>query len=395
MIYKKFFLLVCFLLYQISLSSNLNNENKQNKDTLNKINSFKKKSIEINLDSLRQRLEYLNQKTTIEIEYTPYLEQVVIDFLKNKQETYYSLYDLSEYYFPIFEDALQKSNLPLELKYLPIVESSLRPRVKSRVGATGLWQFMFYTGREMGLEVNSYVDERMDPLKSSLAASKYLAYLHKKFQNWPLTISAYNAGPRTVIRGVRNSGYNNFWNMRAYLPKETAEYFPSLIATMYLFEYGHIYGIQKLDIQNYAQPIDTISISEKISFTQVSDSIKIPKDSLIFLNPSYVHSIIPKIKNKKFYLKLPKQYTEIFLEKEENIYAAAATEYANLEKPQPELYYLNSRVRYSVVNGDYLGKIANKYGVKVSEIRTWNKLKNDKLNIGDKLIIYPKKFPKK
>ena len=352
-------------------------------------------SVKIDKDSIKSRIEYLNSKTPFQIDYTPLLEETIINHLENRQATYLELYSKSDYFFPIFENALQKYNVPLELKYLPVVESALNPRAKSRVGATGLWQFMFNTAKDLDLKVNSYVDERMDPVKSSEAAAKYLSELYARFNDWNLAIAAYNYGPGNIKRAIKASGYSNFWNLRGYLPKETANYVPSFVATLYMFEFANKHEIKIKNNETMFVQTDSIPIKKMVSFSHISKQINIPEETISFLNPSYIHSIIPSIKNKQYYLTLPQTYTDLFIEKEVEIYAMANLEYNSREKPLPQLYELNSRTVYRVVSGDFLGKIANNYGVRVGDLKKWNKLKDDKLKIGKRLIIFPKKFPKK
>lgn len=352
-------------------------------------------SVKIDKDSIKSRIEHLNSKTPFQIDYTPLLEETIINHLENRQATYLELYSKSDYFFPIFENALQKYNVPLELKYLPVVESALNPRAKSRVGATGLWQFMFNTAKDLDLKVNSYVDERMDPVKSSEAAAKYLSELYARFNDWNLAIAAYNYGPGNIKRAIKASGYSNFWNLRGYLPKETANYVPSFVATLYLFEFANKHEIKIKNNETMFVQTDSIPIKKMVSFSHISKQINIPEETISFLNPSYIHSIIPSIKNKQYYLTLPQTYTDLFIEKEVEIYAMANLDYNSREKPLPQLYELNSRTVYRVVSGDFLGKIANNYGVRVGDLKKWNKLKDDKLRIGKRLIIFPKKFPKK
>ena len=235
----------------------------------------------------------------------------------------------------------------------------------------------------------------MDPIKSSEAAAKYLSELYARFNDWNLAIAAYNYGPGNIRRAIKASGYSNFWNLRGYLPKETANYVPSFIATLYLFEFAHKHEIKMKSKQMKLALTDSIPIKKMVSFSHIADKIGVPTDTLNFLNPSYIHSIIPNVKNKQYYLTLPQVYTDVFIEKEAEIYNMADLDYNSREKPLPQLYELNSRTVYRVVNGDFLGKIARNYGVRVSDIKKWNKLKDDKLKIGKRLIIFPKKFPKK
>ena len=373
----------------------LNSSSYQRQQIPLSFSKIKSERVIINKDSIRLRVEYINSKTPFQIDYTPLLEETIINYLENRQATYLELYSKSDYFFPIFENALQKYNVPLELKYIPVIESALNPRAKSRVGATGLWQFMFNTAKDLDLKVNSYVDERMDPIKSSEAAAKYLSELYARFNDWNLAIAAYNYGPGNIRRAIKASGYSNFWNLRGYLPKETANYVPSFIATLYLFEFAHKHEIKMKSKQMKLALTDSIPIKKMVSFSHIADKIGVPTDTLNFLNPSYIHSIIPNVKNKQYYLTLPQAYTDAFIEKEPEIYNMADLDYNSREKPLPQLYELNSRTVYRVVNGDFLGKIARNYGVRVSDIKKWNKLKDDKLKIGKRLIIFPKKFPKK
>ena len=373
----------------------LNSSSYQAQQSPLNFSKIKSERVIIDKDSIRLRVEDINSKTPFQIDYTPLLEETIINYLENRQATYLELYSKSDYFFPIFENALQKYNVPLELKYIPVIESALNPRAKSRVGATGLWQFMFNTAKDLDLKVNSYVDERMDPIKSSEAAAKYLSELYARFNDWNLAIAAYNYGPGNIRRAIKASGYSNFWNLRGYLPKETANYVPSFIATLYLFEFAHKHEIKIKSKQMKLALTDSITIKKMVSFSHIADKIGVPLDTLNFLNPSYIHSIIPNVKNKQYYLTLPQAYTDAFIEKEAEIYNTADLDYNSREKPLPQLYELNSRTVYRVVNGDFLGKIARNYGVRVSDIKKWNKLKDDKLRIGKRLIIFPKKFPKK
>ena len=170
---------------------------------------------ELPTDTLKKRLAELDARTPFNIEYNPSLESVIKSYLKNRRKSMEKLMVLSDYYFPMFERELDNHNIPLEIKYLAIVESALKPKAKSRVGATGLWQFMFTTGKQFGLDVSSYVDERSDPIKSTEAACKYLSSLYKIFGDWDLALAAYNSGPGNVTKAIRRSGgYENYWNIR-------------------------------------------------------------------------------------------------------------------------------------------------------------------------------------
>lgn len=343
-------------------------------------------------DTLKKRLTELNAKTPFNIEYNPSLESVIKNYLKNRRKHLEQLMALSEYYFPLFEKELDNYNIPLEVKYLAIVESALKPRAKSRVGATGLWQFMFATGKQFGLDVSSYVDERSDPIMSTEAAGKYLASLYKIFGDWDLALAAYNSGPGNVTKAIRRSGgYQNFWNIRPNLPRETAGYLPAFLATMYIFEYANEHGFQPKKPEIAYIETDTIKVKQMITLDQVAELTRIPIETLQFLNPSYKLDIIPYIKDEDYVLRLPREYVGPFVSNEASIYAFAKAEFDKREKPLPQFFDTNSRIRYRVKSGDYLGKIARIYGVRVSQIKQWNGLRSNNLRIGQRLTIYPRK----
>jgi len=365
-------------------------------DTINKtVRELKYDSIyypELPTDTLKKRLKVLNAKTPFNIEYNPSLENVIKRYLKNRRKSFERLIALSKYYFPMFERELDNYDIPLEVKYLSIVESALKPRAKSRVGATGLWQFMFTTGRQFGLDVSSYVDERSDPIKSTEAASQYLASLYKIFGDWDLALAAYNSGPGNVTKAIRRSGgYKNYWNIRPHLPRETAGYLPAFLATMYIFEYAKEHGFQAPKNELTYIETDTIRVKQMITLDQVSKLTGVKIEELQFLNPSYKLDIIPFIEEKNYTLRLPREHLGAFVNNEEKIYAYVKEEFNKREKPLPQFLKVESRIRYRVRSGDYLGRIARRYGVRVSQIKRWNGLRNNSLRIGQRLTIYPTK----
>ncbi|WP_457609718.1 lytic transglycosylase domain-containing protein, partial [Lutibacter sp.] len=200
---------------------------------------------ELPTDLLKERLKILDNKTPFHIEYNKNLEQVIRTYLKRRKSAFSALMERARFYFPMFEEQLDKYDIPLEIKYLAIVESALKPRARSRVGATGLWQFMYQTGKQFGLNVSSYVDERSDPYRATEAACKYLASLYKIFGDWDLALAAYNSGPGNVTKAIRRSGgKTNYWNIRHNLPRETAGYVPAFYATLYIFEYANEHNIK-------------------------------------------------------------------------------------------------------------------------------------------------------
>lgn len=347
---------------------------------------------ELSTETLKARLKVLNTKTPFNVEYNPGLESVIKSYLKNRRESLQRLISLSAYYFPLFEQELDSHDIPLEIKYLAIVESALKPRAKSRVGATGLWQFMYNTGKMYGLDVSSYVDERSDPIKSTEAATKYLSKLYEIFGDWDLALAAYNSGPGNVTKAIRRSGgYQNYWNIRHNLPRETAGYLPAFLATMYIFEYAEEHGFTKAKPEFVYKETDTIRVKQMITLDQVSEVTGVDIEELQFLNPSYKLDIIPYIKDENYTLRLPRNVIGPFVNNEDLIYAYAKAEFDKREKPLPQFFEAESKTIYRVRSGDFLGKIARKYGVRVSQIKQWNGLRSNNINIGQRLTIYPSK----
>jgi len=344
---------------------------------------------------LKQRLVALNAKTPFNVAYNPALESVIRNFLKNRHLSMERLMALSDYYFPLFEEVLDKYDLPLEIKYLAIVESALKPRAKSRVGATGLWQFMFATGKMYGLNVSSYVDERMDPIKATEAAARYLSKLYKIFGDWDLALAAYNSGPGNVSKAIRRSGgYTNYWNIRPYLPRETAGYLPAFLATMYVFEFANKHDFKPKRVNFAYFETDTVTVKKQITLDQVAEVLDEKIETLQFLNPQYKLDIIPFIKEENYSLRLPYDKVGEFVLNEEAIYTKATEEFNKKEKVLPQFFEMDRKVKYRIRSGDYLGLIARKFGVRVSDLKRWNGLRNNNIRVGKYLSLYPRRIPK-
>ncbi|MGG8496165.1 LysM peptidoglycan-binding domain-containing protein [Tenacibaculum sp. TC6] len=347
----------------------------------------------LSTELLKKRLADLDAKTPFHLAYNPALEKVINGYLKYRKKYYPALMAKSKYYFPMFEKHLDQFDIPLEMKYLAIVESALRPDARSYVGATGLWQFMYGTGRQFDLKISSYVDERQDPVKSTVAACKYLSQLYKIFGDWDLALAAYNSGPGNVSKAIKRSGgYKNYWNIRPFLPTETAGYVPAFYATMYIFEYADKHNLYPEAPKIFHFETDTVQVKRTISFEQISEKVGIEEDVISFLNPEYKLDIIPFVEGRNYTVRLPRKSMIDFLEFEEEIYALADEEDAKREKPLPKYFEMDKRIIYKVRSGDYLGKIANRFGVKVNDIKRWNGLRSHHLKIGQRLSIYPKKM---
>jgi membrane-bound lytic murein transglycosylase D len=382
--------------------SNLDLYNDLSVDIKN-INIDDKVDFELPTALLKSRLAAMDAKSPFNIEYNQGLENIIKSFLKNRKKSFERLMAISEYYFPMFEEAMARQNVPLEIKYLAVVESALNPKAVSRVGATGLWQFMFQTGKQYNLDINTYVDERSDPLKASDAAALYMSNMYKIFGDWDLVLASYNSGPGNVAKAIRRSGgQQNFWNIRKYLPKETQGYVPAFLATMYIYEYHTAHGIvpNRAIIKHFAT--DTIMIKQQISFKQISDLLNIPVSQLQLLNPSYKRDVIPFIAGENHFLRLPNDKVAIYTSNEDKIYAYTQYEASKRERPYEsrgiavrdslntdiERTIVSKTKYYKVKRGDSLSEIAGKFGVAMSDIKKWNKLKSNKAPKGRNLKIY-------
>jgi len=349
----------------------------------------------VNKELLIDRFERINQKTPFQIAYNPILEREIAKYLRGDATLIRRMLQLSAFYFPLFEQILDENDLPLELKYLAIVESALDPKARSYVGAKGLWQFMYSTGKSFGLEVNNYVDDRSDPLKSTKAAAAYLKQLYRIFDNWDLALAAYNSGPGNVSKAIRRSGgYTNYWNIRPYLPKETADYVPRFYAILYLFEHAKEHGLSAESLERTYLETDTIHIKRSITFDHLAKELPITRDQLAILNPSYRMATIPYIEGKDYALRLPKALIGEFISAEGKVYALAKKQENASEKPLAALVSGPERLRYRVKSGDALSIIADRYGVSVKQIRSWNNLSGNIIRVGQRLTIYPRRYPK-
>ncbi|WP_394345998.1 LysM peptidoglycan-binding domain-containing protein [Flavobacterium foetidum] len=361
---------------------------------------------ELPTELLKQRLAAMNGKSPFEIEYNQGLENVIKSFLKNRKKSFSRLMALSEYYFPIFEETFARQNIPLEIKYLAVVESALNPKAVSKMGATGLWQFMYGTGKQYALKIDSYIDERSDPLKATAACSDYMNKMFSIFGDWELVLASYNSGPGNVTKAIRRSGgKTSYWDIRNYLPKETQGYVPAFLATMYLFEYHKEHGInpERAVVKNFET--DTVCVKNQISFKQLADLLDMPQSQIQLLNPSYKMNVVPFYQGEQHFIRLPKDKIATFVSNESQIYAYAkydtemksansrlAVKYAPKVKPatiKPSNGDADDFEFYKVRKGDNLGAIADKYNVSVANIKKWNNLKTNAVAIGRSLKIKP------
>lgn len=301
---------------------------------------------------------------------------------------------LSTYYFPIFEQELEKAGLPLELKYLPIIESALKPEATSKAGAAGLWQFMIGTGKLMGMEINSLVDERRDPLVSSQKAARYLKEMYDIYQDWNLAIAAYNCGPGNVNRALRRAnGKTDYWEIYNYLPKETRGYLPAFIAANYIMNYYTEHNICPVTMTSLPLTTDTIRVDEQIHFQQIAEVLQMPIDQIKSLNPQYRRDIIPKDTRSRT-LRLPTQYICDFIQSKDTILYHKSELFARRNTVEPAGFVSSNSAGntpytiHKIRSGETLSTIARKYGVSQKNIKKWNHLKHNTLQKGKRLRIY-------
>ena len=330
----------------------------------------------------------------IELPYNERVRAFIHRYVKRSPKQVARLMRMSEYYFPIFEEALARYGLPYELKYVPIIESALNPMAHSHAGAAGLWQFMPGTGKLFGLEVNSLVDERMDPIKSTEAACRFLSSMYNVYHDWNLVIAAYNCGSGNVNKAIRRAeGKRDFWSIYPYLPRETRNYVPIFIAANYAMNYGQEHGICKAPIEKI-MITDTICTTRRMHLQQVSDNLDIDMSELRRLNPQYSRDILPGGSN--YTLCLPADKVGLFIDREDSILAYKADSLINNRRAEIDMakvtsvtgaYRVNGVTYYTIKNGDSLSTIAKKFHCSVKQLKQWNGLQSDAIRAGKKLKI--------
>ena len=340
---------------------------------------------------LNERLQVLNNETPFDLQYNEYSKAFINLYINKRRELSSSVLGLAPLYFPMIEETLDKFEMPLELKYLAVVESALSPSARSRVGAQGLWQFMYRTGKMYDLNVTSYTDDRMNPYKATVAACRYMKDLYELYGDWNLVLAAYNSGPGNVNKAIRRSGgYKDYWKIRPFLPRETRGYVPAFIAVNYMMRYAEEHDLYALNTQLFDYKVDTVEIKRGISFDQLANYINVSEEELAFFNPMYKLNYIPESESGNT-LCLPVSKIGLYLSNEQGIYAdlrRKEREDSIAGKEQEELIpeFLVHRVR----SGEFLGYIANKYRVSVRDLMVWNNLRSTRLNPGDRLTVYTK-----
>lgn len=337
---------------------------------------------------IAERIAKLDAQSPFKLVYNEEVKAYINMYAIRKRNQVSRMIGLSELYFPLFEEALARHRMPLELKYLAIVESALNPAARSRAGAQGLWQFMYGTGKLFGLKVTSYVDERCDPIKSTEAACLYMKYLYSIYKDWSLVLAAYNSGPGNVNKAIRRSGgKTNYWDLRPYLPRETAGYVPAFIAAVYVMNYAREHNLRPIMPRAIFMEIDTLHINKRVTFQQLASVLDMPVEDIEFLNPSYLLGVIPESDTYNV-LTLPKTKVATFINNEETIYSYKIVSRDSRLDSLMNIKNALPQTRYHVVkSGESIATIARKYKVTVQDIRQWNNLKTTKLLRGQRLKV--------
>ncbi len=321
----------------------------------------------------------LDKKTPLNIEYNDLVRKYIARYIQDRPAELSRFLGLSKHYFPIFEYYLDKYDLPLELKYLSVVESGLDPFAKSSSGAVGLWQFLYNSAPMFDLTIDSYIDERRDVYKSTDAACRYFKYLYQTFNDWHLVLAAYNGGPGVVRNAVeRSGGKTNLWSILPYMPEQTQNYVPAFLAMNYLMNNAGLHHIIANDSAAFFPEVDTIMIDYQISFQQISSALHISLDQLRLLNPAYKLDLIPET-GRKLPLVLPISLISQYIKCENLI---VTSDSAQVKKQK------SHKLLYNVAKGDFLHKIAIKFNCNPQEIKAWNNLSSDFIAPGQVLVIW-------
>lgn len=345
---------------------------------------------------LMRRLEEMNSFITLPFNET--VKKFMILYSEKMPAKMSEMMGLAQYYFPLIEETFRRYDIPLELKYVAIIESAFNPRAESRVGAKGMWQFMYRTALSYGLRIDSYADERMDPLASMDAAARYFKDAYRIFGDWSLAISSYNCGSGNVNKAIKRAGgKRDFWSIYEYLPRETRGYVPAMVGAMYAFRYANEYGLRPapMSLPTY---VDTFHIHKNLHFSQISEVLGIPLADVRDLNPQYYNDIVPGAHSDEV-IRLPFNYSSSFLDMQDSIYRYKA-DVLFATKVEDGRETVNGRavqtarpsatpqwVYYKVKSGDNLGKIAIKYHTTVRRLKSWNNLKSDRIAIGQRLKV--------
>lgn len=365
----------------------------KNLPTGNRNNTYADDHVPYFSDSVfRSRIADMNDQSPFEYVYNEQVRMFIDLYAYKKRGLTGRILGLSQIYFPLFEEKLDKYNMPLELKYLAVIESALNPVANSRAGAKGLWQFMYGTGKVYGLKVTSYVDDRYDPYKSTIAACEHLQDLYDIYGNWSLALAAYNSGAGNVNKAIRRAGgIKNFWTIYPYLPSETRSYVPAFIAASYVLTYAEQHNIRPVDPGILYYDIDTVTVRNVLTFDQISEMLKVPMDELIFLNPWFKQKVIPGTPEFPYSLRLRKEFVGAFISNESALYAFKTQNNLRKDSLQAmvENSYRSTQV-YIVRSGDNMASIAQKFNMTVAELKALNNLSKTYVKTKQRLLVYTK-----
>ncbi|KQN37956.1 lytic transglycosylase [Pedobacter sp. Leaf41] len=336
---------------------------------------------------------------TVPLPYNEYVQQY-IDIYAKRKDMFGKMMGLSNYYFPIFEKALKDFEIPQEIKYLTIVESQMNPHAISRVGATGIWQFMFGTGKAYGLKMDNFVDERKDPIQASYAAAQYFRDAYEELGDWLLAIAAYNCGKGNVTRAMIKANSRDFWEIRQFLPKETRNYVPAFIAAVYVMNYAKHHQINAQACNMFLKT-DTVQTSRFVSLSSLAQALNVDETSLFALNPAYKKKIVNGTEEEPKRIIMPKlrdiDYANVYevlyntdLDISMQVVQASTDDVRDLRKKAVKPFSSNTVLYHKVSAGQTLTAVANKYGVEVQDLRVWNGLKSKTIVPGQRLKVFAK-----
>lgn len=330
------------------------------------------------------RIHQLDMRSPFHLIYNQYVDAFINLYTKQKRELTSRILGLSQLYNPMIEQKLDEFNIPLEMKYLAVVESALNPRARSRAGAKGLWQFMYSTGKMYDLDVNSYIDERYDPIQSTVAACRYFKFLYSLYGDWNLVLAAYNSGPGNVNKAIRRSGgKKDYWAIRPFLPRETRGYIPAFIAVNYVMNYAADHNLYPIQPMAQHAEIDTLHIHKPMKFARASEFTGVSSDELMALNPSCKTPYVPPM-NHSFTLYLPRESVGKFMANEDSIFYFPVENLKEIKQ-----LIAQQTLQYHIVRrGEVLGSIAGRYHVSVQQLKEWNNLRGYRIYQGQKLVVY-------
>jgi membrane-bound lytic murein transglycosylase D len=338
----------------------------------------------------RERITEMSLQSPFEYIYNADVRKFIDLYAYRKRGLTARILGLSQIYFPLFEEQLDKYNMPLELKYLAVIESALNPVANSPAGAKGLWQFMYGTGKVYGLKISSYTDDRFDPVKSTVAACQHLTDLYDIYGNWSLALAAYNSGAGNVNKAIRRAGgAKNFWVIQKYLPKETRSYVPAFIAASYVMTYASEHKIAPVDPGILFYEIDTVTVKNPLTFEQISEMLKIPYEEVQFLNPAFKQGVIPATPETPYKLRLKKNHIGDFINNEAALYAYKTK--SGIQKDSLMMLALrNNRetIEYRVKSGETMAGIAKKFHMSISDLKSLNNLKKNYVKPKQNLLVY-------